>query len=269
MTTGDIVRAAHLHDLELPGRRQLLAFGGETDNAVGDGELRGDANVLGRVLADQQRRRPPRRHADGEVVDERPAIRDVGQEVVDGLEAVDGHEVGFLALDAVDHVRQRLVDATAPQDGAEVGEDDTVLDQAGVEEREELHVAHDLQWRLGERGEVEALLPLPRVVEERLEREDGLSRTRLAGDDRHRRRGNPTTQDRVQRRGPGAQPHEGRSLSSHCGASSLKSIRASRLTTTGPVSSMSSSRNSATTARSALKASSLPSCRHVSGRRYS
>ena len=196
---------------------------------------------------------------------------------MDRLEAVDGHEGGLLALDTLDHVRQGLVDAALSQDGAEVGEDDTLLDQAGVEEREQLHVTHDLERRLGERGEVETLLPLPSVVEEHLEREDGLSRARLAGDDGHRRRRNSTPQDRVQRGGSGAQPLEGRTLSSHCGASSLKSIpslrkearRASRLTTTGPVSSMRSMRNSTATPRSAFMASSLPGCLHVSGRRYS
>jgi hypothetical protein len=133
----------------------------------------------------------------------------VGQEVVDGLEAVDGHEVGFLAFDALDHLCKRLLDAVSTEGRAEIGEDDTLLDQAGVEEREELHVADDLQGRLGERCEVEALLPLPGVVEKRLEREDGLSRARLAGNDRHRPSGNPTAQNRVQRGGSGAQPLEG------------------------------------------------------------
>ena len=206
---GDVVRAAHFQDFELPGRRQLLALRGETHDAVGDGELRGDADVLGLILADQQRRCPPRRHADREVVDKRPAVRGAGQEVVDGLEAVDGHEVRFLALDALYHLRQRLLDAAAPKGRSEIGEDDALLDQAGVEEREELHVADDLQRRLGERGEVEALLPLPGVVEQRLEREDGLSRARLAGNDRHRPGGNPPAQNRVQRGGSCAQPLEG------------------------------------------------------------
>ena len=205
---GNVVRAAHFQDFELPGRRQLLALRGETHDAVGNGELRGDADVLGPVLADQQRRCPPRRDADREVVDKRPGVRGAGQEVVDGLEAVDGHDVRFLAFDALYHPRQRLLDAAATEGRAEIGEDDTLLDQAGVEEREELHVADDLQRRLGERGEVEALFPLPGVVEQRLEREDGFSGARLAGNDRHRPGGKPPAKNRVQRGGSRAQPLE-------------------------------------------------------------
>src|SRR2546429_3775357 len=123
---GDVVRAAHFQDFELPGRRQLLALRGETHDAVGNGELRGDADVLGPVLADQQRRCPPRRDADREVVDKRPGGRSAGQEAVDGLEAVDGHEVRLLALDALYHPRQRLLDAAATEGRAEIGEDESL-----------------------------------------------------------------------------------------------------------------------------------------------
>jgi hypothetical protein len=43
-------------------------------------------------------------------VDERD-IRSGRQEIVDGLEAVDGDEVGSLALDALAHLQQRLLSA--------------------------------------------------------------------------------------------------------------------------------------------------------------
>src|SRR5439155_25748795 len=110
----------------------------KANDAVENGEPPGDADVPGPVLADQQRRCHPRRDADREVVDKRPGVRGAGQEVVDGLEAVDGHDIRFLALDALYHPCQRLLDAAATAGATEIGEDDTLLDQAGVEEREEL-----------------------------------------------------------------------------------------------------------------------------------
>lgn len=137
------------------------------------------------------------------------------QEIVNDLEAVDSHEIGALALDALQQGRQRLLGPAVTEDGAEVDEDETILDQAGVEEREGLHVADGLQRRLGERAEVEALLPLPGVVEESLERQDGLSRAWSAGDDRDRPGRKTTAQDRVQRTGPRTEPLQGGRPISH------------------------------------------------------
>ena len=80
----------------------------------------------------------------------------------------------------------------ASDHGAEVGEDDLLLvDQLLVEEGELLHVAEELQRRLGQRRQVEALLALPRLVEEHLQREDRLAGARLSGDHVDRARSAP------------------------------------------------------------------------------
>src|SRR5205814_807717 len=61
-------------------------------------------------------------------------------------------------------------------------EDDVSIYQALIEEGELPHVCDQLQRRLGERGQVDALPALPGQVEDDLERKQGLSRARLAGD---------------------------------------------------------------------------------------
>ena len=198
VAAGDVVRAAQLQHLDLADGGQLVAGVREPDDAVGDRELGMARGLRLGVLADEQARRSPARGVDGEVVDERPQGRGVAEDVPDRLEAVDDHDRRLLALHAARDLVQRGLRALAPDHGAEVGEDDPSLEQALVEERELLHVLEELQRRLGERREVQALLALPRQGEEHLEREQGLARARLSGDHVDGADGEPAAEDAVE-----------------------------------------------------------------------
>ena len=152
-----------------------------------------------RVLPHEQARGAPAGDVDREVVVERPHRRGVAQQIPQRLEAVDDHDRGLLLLDAADDLGERLVDALASHHRAEVRDDHPLVgDQALVEEGELLHVADQLQRRFGQRRQVEALLSLAGLMEQHLQREDGLARARLARDDVDRAHRQPAAQDLVE-----------------------------------------------------------------------
>jgi hypothetical protein len=61
MRAGYVVGSAQLQDFDLTDRGQFVARVRKMDDAVGDGELGIACDFGGRVLADQQARRPPAR----------------------------------------------------------------------------------------------------------------------------------------------------------------------------------------------------------------
>ena len=198
---------------------------------------------------------------DREVVDERPHRRGVAEQIPERLEAVDDHHRGLLVLDAADDLGERLLDALAPHHGAEIGDDHPLVgDQALVEEGELLHVVDELQRRFGQRRQVEALLSLARLVEEHLQREDGLARARLAGDHVDRAHRQPAAQDPIEGDAARRQARQawlrGAQFASSARQTSPRArssgICSSRPMTTVPVSSTSSRPISATSARNAI-----------------
>ena len=158
----------------------------------------------GRVLADEERGRAPARHLDREVVGERARPQRLVGEIVQRLEAVDHDEVGLALLDALGDRRERGLRVVGAERRAEVHDADPLVEQPRIEEPEPLHVPHELQRRLGERGEVQRSLPLAGRVEQHLEREDRLPGAGLARHDRDRLRRDAAAQDLVEPRHAGA-----------------------------------------------------------------
>ena len=67
---------------------------------------------------------------------------------------------------------------------SEVTDQDGFIEEPWIEEREELHVPDQLERRLGDRGEIQALLSLSRQVRQDLQHQDRFSAPGLAADDR-------------------------------------------------------------------------------------
>src|SRR5262249_51243888 len=103
---------------------------------------------------------------------------------------------------------ERLLGAALADRAAKVDEAYMAVDQAGIEEREMLHVADELYRGLGERGEIKALFALAGEVKEELQREDGLARSGRAGDHVDGSRGEPSTEDTIKGGAAGRQARE-------------------------------------------------------------
>jgi hypothetical protein len=145
-----------------------LALTGEANDAIGDGEFWMAVDFRRGVLADQQRRPAPTGNVDGEIVNEGTAPGGLAEEIVDSLEAINGHQVGLLGFNTRDHLGQRPLGVLRPDGRGQVDDDNTVIEEVGIEEAEELHVAHELERGLRERREVQRLLTLSGQVKEEL-----------------------------------------------------------------------------------------------------
>ena len=182
VTAGDAVGAAELEDVDYAHRGQLFALGAEAEDAVGDGELGVLRDLFGGVFTDEEAGCSPACHVDREIVHERPDRRSIAKDVPHRLEAVDDDDGRLLALDPLVDRLEGVVGVSASDHRAQVDEGQALADRALVEEGELLHVLDELQRRLRERREVEALLALPSEVEQHLQREQSLPRAGLAGD---------------------------------------------------------------------------------------
>jgi hypothetical protein len=198
VAAGHVVRPAQLQDFHLADGGQLVPPIGEADDAVGDRELGVGRDFPIRVLAHEEARRSPGRGVDRQVVDEGPDRRGLVEALPDRLEAVDHDDRRLLALDAL---RDRLERGFRPfpaDHGAEVGEDDSGVDLALVEEGELLHVVDELQRRLGEGREIQAFPALARQVKHHLQREQGLARAGLAREHHDGADREPTSEDLIE-----------------------------------------------------------------------
>jgi hypothetical protein len=204
-----------LEDLDLADGGQVVSPIEEPDDAIGNRELGVVRDLRLGVLADEEAHGSPRPGVHGEVVEKGPDGRRVAEDVADRLEAVDDDDRRLLALDAVGDLRERVGGAFGPEHGTNVGEDDLAADEALIEEGELLHVVDELERRLRERREIEALLALTGEVKEHLEREQALARAGLSGDHVDGPDGESAAQEAIERRVAGGHALHARSVRGH------------------------------------------------------
>ena len=89
-------------------------------DAVRDREFRESREIFADVFADEQRGDVPAGNVDREIVQDGAVSGVTGDEIVQGLDAVDRDQVGRVALDSILDLRERLLDALGLGDGADV-----------------------------------------------------------------------------------------------------------------------------------------------------
>ena len=254
---GDDIRTAELENFDHPDRRQRLAAGSETKDAVGDGELGVLRDLLLGVFADEQRGGTPARGVHREIVDEGPHHRSLAEDVPHRLEAVDDDDGRLLLLHPLADRLECGAGVPAPDHRAQIDEDELLADQLLLEESELLHVLDQLERGLRERGEVDALLALLGEVEEDLKGEQRLARAGLSGDHGERSDRQPAAQDAIEGGAPGREAFQWcRAHLRSSGRPNRPRSRSSRICsrcwmTICPVISIRSGRSSATSSRSA------------------
>ena len=208
--------AAHLHDFQLAYHGVALNALSKPDQAIGHGENRVGVG-FSEILADEERRRLPRRHQHAQLLNE---LRKVVIGVVLGLagqhhgaERIDKHQGRRMRFDFADDAPQHLVQVPGQGIVGQVDVTDRLVDRFAVEKVELLLITQHLQWRFTQDGKEQRRAFRRCQGKHHLVGQRGLAATRRAGNQIERKFRQSSTQHLVQSRHAG-----GQTVDSHFGA---------------------------------------------------